>query len=135
MTDESAALSVVAWPGFVPMGLLMMRRLVAAGYRVQAYDPHHERIEAGRCPPLRARGARPRSLGRRALDRRDGLGGPAGRLGSEVGSSLALFVKDLGLVAEESQRAGLTTGVAARAARLFTEAAAARRYRPRHRAL
>jgi len=46
--------------------------------------------------------------------------------GSEVRSSLALFVKDLGLVADESRRTGLTSGVAAAAARLFAEAAAAR---------
>lgn len=44
--------------------------------------------------------------------------------GPEVRSSLALFVKDLGLVAEESRRTGLRTDVAAAAARLFTEAAA-----------
>jgi 3-hydroxyisobutyrate dehydrogenase-like beta-hydroxyacid dehydrogenase len=40
-----------------------------------------------------------------------------------VRSSLALFVRDLGLVADESRRGGITTGAAAR---LFSEAAAAR---------
>ncbi len=273
MTDESAALPVVAWLGLGAMGLPMVRRVVAAGYRVRAYDPHRERLEAAGAdhaatgPADAARGAQvlvvmvatPQQadealLGRQALESLDtpgatvvvlstvgtawvtrlagqvppgtrvvdapvsggvlrardgsllimasglddvsrallgvlgdvvevgpdpgqgqamkmvnqvlcgihiaaaaealalaeGLGlDPAlalqtvrrgagasfmlddrgGRMvdpGTEVRSSLSLFVKDLGLVADESRRTGLTTGVAAAAARLFTEAAAAR---------
>jgi 3-hydroxyisobutyrate dehydrogenase len=46
--------------------------------------------------------------------------------GGSVRSALALFVKDLGLVLEESTALDLPTDVVAAAARLFTEAAAAR---------
>lgn len=272
MTREGAPLPVVAWLGLGAMGLPMVHRLVAAGYRVRAYDPHHERVEAAGAhhaatdPMDAARGAQvlvlmvatPQQadnalLGHGALEALDpsasvvvlstvgtawvaqlvarvpagtrvvdapvsggtaracdgsllvmasgldeisrallgvlgevvevgedpgqgqamkmvnqvlcgihiaaaaealalaeGLGlDPSQALetvrrgagasfmlddrgrrmvnpGAEVRSSLALFVKDLGLVAEEFQRAGLTTEVAAAAARLFAEAAVAR---------
>jgi len=272
VTDENRALPVVAWLGLGAMGLPMVQRVVAASYRVRAYDPHRERLDAagpdyaaadpadaargaqvlvvmvatpqqadealvgrgalealdpgarvvvlstvgtawvkelaGRVPPgtrvvdapvsggvVRARdgsllvmasgldavsGALLDTLGdvvevgpdpgqgqamkmvnqvlcgvhiaaaAEALALAEALGlDPARALetvrrgagasfmlddrgrrmvdpGSEVRSSLALFVKDLGLVADESRRTGLNSGVAAAAARLFSEAAAAR---------
>lgn len=64
MTDENPALPVVAWLGLGAMGLPMVQRVVAAGYRVRAYDPHRERLDAAGAdyaaadPADAARGAR-----------------------------------------------------------------------------
>lgn len=46
MTAVNAELPRVAWLGLGAMGLPMVQRVVAAGYRVRAYDPHRERIDA-----------------------------------------------------------------------------------------
>lgn len=58
MTDKNPALPVLAWLGLGAVGLPMVQRVVAAGYRVRADDPHRERLDAAgtdrahrrRCP-------------------------------------------------------------------------------------